>query len=227
MFQEERFFSPFFFNSFSKGVTVGRLFCGWACPFGLVQDLLAMVPVKKEQNWMGFRDQAKHLKWVLILYSIIMSILVGWRRNYEGDSFGVMDNAPFEVLSPSGTLFAYLPWMFLWKSNVLISSGFYGWAKLVILIGTLAPSLYIPRFFCRYVCPLGGALEVFAPFKFLRVNRIGGASKDECNKVLDSVCSMGVRISSESDNFIADGNCTHCGACVAASPDLFEQAIDM
>ncbi len=33
------------------GVTVGRVFCGWACPVGLLQDLLIYVPVKKDTNW--------------------------------------------------------------------------------------------------------------------------------------------------------------------------------
>lgn len=176
---------------------------------------------------MGFRDQAKHAKWVIILYSLIVAALVGWRRGSEGPTLNVMDSAPFETFSPAGTLFAYLPWMVLWKSNVLVTGGIYGWIKLVILVGTIAPSLYIPRFFCRYVCPLGGALEVFAPYKMLRVNRAGNASKDECNKVLDSVCPTGVRIHSESETFITDGNCIHCGACVAAQPETFEQAVDL
>ncbi len=90
--------------------------------------------------------------------------------------------------------------------------------------------------------------EPFAPFKFLRINRNSGFSREENNKVtciigahrpamaltrcqvLDAVCSMGVKvgraclqsssafseavvqIGSESDQFIADPNCIHCGA---------------
>ena len=36
------------------GITVGRVFCGWACPMGLLQDILIYVPVKKDANWYLF-----------------------------------------------------------------------------------------------------------------------------------------------------------------------------
>lgn len=145
----------------------------------------------------------------------------------EGDAVGTFSAAPFEVLSPSGTLFAYLPWMWLWKSNVLISAGLWGWLKFVILLGVLAPSVYIPRFFCRHICPMGASLEPLASLKLLRINRNIAVSKDENNKVLESVCSMGVRVANDSDTFISDSNCIHCGACVAQAPEQFEQAFEM
>jgi len=128
---------------------------------------------------------------------------------------------------PLARFFAYLPWMLMWKSNVLVTAGIYGWLKLVLLVAVVAPSVYIPRFFCRHICPLGAALEPFAPFKFLRINRSSAFSRDENNKVLDAVCSMGVKVASDSDQFISDPNCIHCGACVAAAPEQFEQAIDL
>merc|ERR1712159_761874 len=51
---------------FLTGVTVGRVFCGWACPVGLLQDVLIYVPVKKEQNWYGVVSYVKDLKWGLV-----------------------------------------------------------------------------------------------------------------------------------------------------------------
>jgi hypothetical protein len=63
----------------------------------------------------------------VVAFSIIISVLVGWRRGSEGDApLGFFSEAPFQVLSPAGTLFAYLPWMILWKSNVLIAAGIWG-----------------------------------------------------------------------------------------------------
>merc|ERR1712232_190920 len=202
------------------GVTVGRVFCGWACPVGLLQDILAYFPVKKDDDWMGMKSNFKDIKWVFVAFSAIMAVLSGWRRATEGDApIGYFSDAPFSVLSPSGTLFAYLPWMVLWKSNALLNAGIFGWLKLLLLLGVLVPSVYIPRFFCRFICPMGAVLEPLAPFKLLRIARAPGASKDKANKVLEEVCPMGVRIGSEGESFIEDPNCIHCGACTVEAPE--------
>lgn len=75
----------------------------------------------------GVVGYVKDVKWGLVAFSVIMSVLVGWRRGVEGDApLGFFSEAPFQVLSPAGTLFAYLPWMVLWKSNVLIAAGIWG-----------------------------------------------------------------------------------------------------
>ena len=128
------------------------------------------------------------------------------------------------MLSPAGTLFAYLPWMVLWKSNVLFAAGIWGWIKLVVLIGVLVPSLYIPRFFCRHICPTGAILSPFSPFKFLHIRRTAASTKEDANRILDEVCPMGVR-ASDSETKITDPNCIHCGNCTTAAPDVFAQAI--
>ncbi len=167
----------------------------------------------------------KDFKWGIVAFSIIMSVLVGWRRGVEGDApLGFFSDAPFQVLSPAGTLFAYLPWMVLWKSNVLLSAGIWGWAKLVLLIAVLVPSVYIPRFFCRHICPMGAVLQPLAPFKFLRIRRQAGTSKEDCNRILDEVCPMGVKVA-DSDAFVSDSNCIHCGNCPTAAPDVFSQTV--
>merc|ERR1711916_32564 len=98
--------------------------------------------------------------------------------------------------------------------------GIWGWVKLVLLIAMLVPSVYIPRFFCRYICPMGAVLTPLAPYKFLRVTRSSGFSAADNNRVLADVCDMGVRVS-DKDAFITDGNCTTCGACVQAAPNEF------
>lgn len=55
--------------------------------------------------------------------------------------------------------------MLLWKSNILLTAGMIAWLKLVLLIAGLAPAAYIPRFFCRYICPLGAMLEPLSKYK--------------------------------------------------------------
>lgn len=99
------------------------------------------------------------------------------------------------------------------------------WLKLVLLIAVLVPSVYIPRFFCRHICPMGAVLQPLAPFKFLRIRRAVGSSKEDSNRVLDEVCPMGARVADSDDTSVVDGACIHCGNCTTAAPDLFSQTI--
>ena len=152
----------------------------------------------------------------------MLAVLSGWRRHETDLPLGFFSEAPFQVLSPSGTLFAYLPWMALWKSNVLIEAGLWGWLKLVLLIAVLVPSVYIPRFFCRYVCPMGAVLTPLAPYKFLRIKRSTSSTASENNKVLNEVCPMSCSVT-DKDTFVVDEGCIHCGNCTTAAPEMFSQ----
>merc|ERR1712000_172541 len=209
-FMGTTFIAPYVYPSQAPYATVARAFCGWACPMGLLQDILIYIPNKKDQNWGGVTSWIKPVKWGLVTFSIVLAVLSGWRCHETDLPLGFFSEAPFQVLSPSGTLFAYLPWMALWKSNVLIEAGLWGWLKLVLLIAVLVPSVYIPRFFCRYVCPMGAVLTPLAPYKFLRIKRSTSSTASENNKVLNEVCPMSCSVT-DKDTFVVDEGCIHCG----------------
>jgi ferredoxin-type protein NapH len=196
-------------------ISVGRIFCGWACPFGMVQDFLAYLPFKKEKIAHVTHNQIKDIKWAVLGFSLFLSILVGLKRSGTTETsvpVGVFSEAQFSVISPSGTLFSYLPWMILWNNDALAKAGVLGWLKFGALIGVLVPSLYIPRFFCRYLCPLGALLSTVSPYKILRIYR-PKENHESFNKTLEQVCPMGVKVEPE-ESFIAHGGCIHCGKCV-------------
>jgi len=209
-------------------VTVGRLFCGWACPFGLVQDLMSYLPFKKERVSSATASQLKDLKWAVLGFSLVSVLLVAWRRSSSAiagqeDPMGPFSDSPFSVVSPAGTLFAYLPWMVMWNSNVLATAGIIAWVKLAFFVGIMVPSLYIPRFFCRYFCPMGTLLEPLSSYKLLRIARFSKVNQD-VNKILGDVCPMGVQLDKE--EYVSDHpGCIHCGKCVVESPTIFGQTL--
>ncbi len=45
--------------------------------------------------------------------------------------------------------------------------GLIAWIKLALCVAVLVPSVYIPRFFCRYLCPMGTLLEPLSSYKVL------------------------------------------------------------
>jgi len=206
--------------------TVGRVFCGWACPFGMVQDFLSYVSwVKRQRVTAPILSQVKDIKWVVLGLSLLSAVLVGWRRTTttEENPLGVFSDSPFSVFSPSGTLFAYIPWMMMWNSNVLATAGLTAWVKMALLVATVVPSLYIPRFFCRFVCPLGALMEPVTSFKALRINRGSKLSGEDLNSLLEDICPMGVQVDKDaSSDFIDHPGCIHCGKCVTHEPKSLE-----
>eukprot|EP01097_Dermamoeba_algensis_P009302 TRINITY_DN651_c0_g2_i3.p1 TRINITY_DN651_c0_g2~~TRINITY_DN651_c0_g2_i3.p1 ORF type:complete len:264 (-),score=55.69 TRINITY_DN651_c0_g2_i3:306-1097(-) len=167
-------------------ITVGRVYCGWACPFGFVQDLLSYLPIQKQTLSQSTLSQVKDIKWAVVGFSLLTSILIGFRRlsQPDQDPVGVFSDSPFSVWSPSGTLFAYLPWMVIWNSNVLAKAGVIAWLKLFVLVAVLAPSAFVPRFFCRYICPIGAVLEPFSPYKV----RFFLFPPIQCNSIHHMIC---------------------------------------
>jgi formate hydrogenlyase subunit 6/NADH:ubiquinone oxidoreductase subunit I len=85
----------------------------------------------------------------------------------------------------------------------------------IFIIGIIA----IPRFWCRYLCPVGALSSLFNKVSFLHL------SKDQdkctmCNYCVD-VCPTRVEtIKTEAELArIGDTSCTLCGECVEACPE--------
>lgn len=54
------------------GVVFGRFICGWLCPFGLIQDLLYKVPVKKIRVKDRVNDKLKYLKYIIFFVFVLI-----------------------------------------------------------------------------------------------------------------------------------------------------------
>jgi len=207
---------------FLTAILVGRVFCGWACPIGLVQDLLTYLPFKKTKKLAPSTESSlKNFNLIVLAASLFVSILVGLRRTvdpYENPIDAMSDGA-FSIFSPSGTLFAYIPWLIVWKHNIFATAGIYVWLKIFTLVAFIVPSLYIPRFFCRFVCPVGPLLGSVSAYKMLFQVKKNPAitSLDHINAVLDNTCPMGVKVNDINETFITSPNCIHCGNCVVSS----------
>lgn len=54
------------------GITMGRLVCGLLCPFGLVQDLLYKIPLRKRKVPKSIDRPARFLKYIILLVAVIL-----------------------------------------------------------------------------------------------------------------------------------------------------------
>jgi len=69
-------------------VLVGKVFCGWACPLGLIQDFMEYLPLRKRRPSPETLAQFKDLRWACLLFSVAVAFTVGVRRPPAGDDDG-------------------------------------------------------------------------------------------------------------------------------------------
>lgn len=230
-------------------ITVGKLLCAWACPFGFIQDLIALPFTIKKSASKGAKKSAntayvasdvisekkarqlRDIKWAVLGFTLIWCFVNGSRRaaaarfaeEQEIEDYypkWVLSDAPFSTLSPAATLFAYVPWLAMWNPSAIVSAGIIAWIKLGLVVAFVIAAAYVPRFFCRFVCPMGAVFEPFTNFKMLRITKDASMSDSMVSEVLEKNCPMGVTQYDTRSNVISHPNCIHCGRCTAASPLL-------
>jgi ferredoxin len=135
---------------------LGRFFCGWICPLGTLQQIV---------SWIGGPERRKrpkinrYRKWFSIKY-IVLVVLLAWAA-LGANHIGWLDPIP---LLHRGVANGVRP---LWHGG--LSPG--GWVSFGLLAAVLLLSAWMPRFFCRGVCPLGALMGVFARLAPIRIRR--------------------------------------------------------
>jgi NosR/NirI family nitrous oxide reductase transcriptional regulator len=136
-------------------------FCGWLCPFGALQELsnklakLAHVPQLRLP--FGLHQRLWPIKYIIFLglFGVSLGSLATAEKLAEIEPF----------------------------KTAIILHFMRDWWFVLLAIVLLAPGLFIERFYCRYMCPLGGALAIPARirmFDWLRRYRECGSPCQRC-----------------------------------------------
>jgi ferredoxin-type protein NapH len=181
------------------GVILGRLVCGFLCPFGFVQDLLHKfhTPKLKIQTKLD-----RTLRWnkFLMLAAVIFLPMIAT------DAFGI--GAPYfcKYFCPAGTLEGGLP-LIAANSAIRAAVGPLFYWKLFVLAAVIAASIFIYRPFCKYFCPLGafyGLLNRISVFQY----RVDPGRCTHCG-ACERACKMGVDVTKNINSI----ECIRCGEC--------------
>lgn len=183
------------------GLLLGRLICGWACPFGLVQELLYKIPAPKlKRN--NFTRTLSLLKYPIAVIFLLLLPL------YYYFSEGVGVPAFCKFICPAGTLEAALP---LAAANSFVRSSLgllFSW-KMFLLIVIASASIFIYRPFCRFICPLGAIYGLFNKLSIFGIN----VDMDKCIG-----CDKCMRHCKMDCQHVGDNECINCGECINVCP---------
>jgi ferredoxin-type protein NapH len=177
------------------GLLLGRVVCGFLCPFGLVQELLHKIPVPKVKKSRFTRA----LSWVK--YIVLAVLVIGVPLIYAFPGF-------CRYICPAGTLEGGVP-LALANGSVRAAVGSMFWWKLGLALSLVIAAMFIYRVFCRFLCPLGAIYALFS-----RV-ALTGVSLDEDKCVRCGAC---VRACPMDIRHVGDRECIQCGGCLDVCP---------
>lgn len=186
-------FSLFFWLAiFVTSPVLGRLFCGWACPFNGAQTAWEQVSVRPLVK-VRFLAAVKYALWALWAGAVVGIAIAtgGWQRVdalYMTEHFVSIDSA--------GNLVTYY----------------------LLLLLALVPVLLGRRGFCRYLCPFGVwsivGEKIGHALRVPRVMLLADSSKCTDCKTCDKACPMQLPVSSMVDEQrMRTTECFACGSC--------------
>ena len=213
---------------FLVAAVLGRSLCGWVCPFGLVQDLMGIVKIKRLEVSARTHEWMINIKYLVLLVVLLVSgSLAAMLASGSGEGFrsalGVFAQAPFNALSPADTLFAVIPngiFNLVNSVDVFLSGALairpLLWARFVILGAVLVFAAYVPRSWCKYFCPHGAILAFLNRFSFLGLTRDPlKCTKAGCNDCVQA-CPMNVPILDLPWEKFTHPECIYCLKCADA-----------
>src|SRR5262245_50656711 len=172
------------------------VFCGWLCPFGAAQELLNKLArrlgVKQIALSFGLHERLWMIKYVIFLAILAISL------NSIIAAFRVAEIEPFKTAI---TMKFMREWPFVAYAAALLGAG-----------------LFVERFFCRYLCPLGGALAIPARMRMFEWLKRYSECASECQ-----ICAMHCTV--QAIHPLGQINPNECIYCLQCQANYFDHKV--
>jgi len=182
-------------------ILVGRFFCGWMCAFGSLTDWVYRIFSRWTKSRIRLSRKAdsifKGLKYVVLAALLVLGWLAG--------SLSLSIMSPWDAFGMLFTVGAVPALLYVLQS---LLPGF------ILLVVILAASVFVERFFCRYLCPMGAFFAITSGARLVYIDK----PRDSCGKcqICTKNCAMGIPLN-QMDK-VKSGECIGCMKCVDACP---------
>ena len=185
------------------GVLLGRVICGFLCPFGWFQELLHKIPTKKLST--KKLKPLTYLKYVVLLVMVVLLPVLVTNQLGMGDPFFC------KYLCPQGVLEGAIP-LSLANAGIRSALGSLFTWKFIVLLTVIILSIVFYRPFCKWLCPLGAFYALLNKVSLfqMQVDQSKCVSCGKCAKV----CKMDVDVTKSPNHT----ECIRCGMCIRACP---------
>jgi len=191
---------------------LGRFFCGFACPLGTLNQLTGWATRRgktREAREARVRDNAHHrlqaFKYLLLAFFLACAALGSVQS-------GLLDPLPLLHRSINLTLLPLADAHFQALSDEPRAYES-AWLLGAVLLAVLGLNLLRPRFFCRFLCPLGALFALAGRFSPWRMGKAEAHKCGDC-RLCEEYCEGGCRPSGE----IIGGECVLCMNCLKRCP---------
>ncbi|MGD0644669.1 MAG: 4Fe-4S binding protein [Candidatus Bathyarchaeia archaeon] len=230
---------------FAMTIVLGRLYCGWLCPFGFIMDIIILLKRTLRKPYRILPDKLNkslhQLRYAILLFLLLLPILLwlidpppnlhfvvpmlqflsGPFRSY---TFLIDPMVPLVVPWASPFLFYTIKLNYPYAQDIVnYTGGNVGQIIAVVFVGlTLAGSSLIRRVWCRF-CPTGSSLAVVNRFKGFKWAPMLYIDKNEekCTDcgVCEGACPMQVNeVYEQKAGKINTSMCILCAECVEMCP---------
>ena len=166
------------------GLMLGRMICGWLCPFGLIQELLYKIRTPKVKK--SFVTRAlSFLKYVILVFFVVIVPIIYALRDVPLPAF-------CKYICPEGTFEGGLGLLSkkINESYFSMLGPIFTW-KFLLLVAFSVAAVFIFRVFCRFICPLGALYGLFNKISFFGI-KLNEDKCIGCNKCINK-CKMDIR----------------------------------
>ncbi len=189
-------------------IVLGRFFCSWVCPFGSMHHFTGYLAHRKksiaEKIRLNKYRKAQKIKYFILIFVLFMAAFPSLSATLQT---GLLDPIPLVTRSFNLVL---LPVADNTTNIVSATDRFYtgGWVILTIFGAAVLLNLAIPRFYCRFVCPLGALFGILDRFAIWRI----GKRKEACSNC--KICERNCEGGCEPAQKIKMSECVLCFNCL-------------
>ncbi|MEM2142156.1 MAG: 4Fe-4S binding protein [Candidatus Thorarchaeota archaeon] len=207
---------------------IGRSACGWICPIGTVQDFATLpnphkIRVSPETEEGMRRVKAYVFVGVMFVTLWISSSYLTGQVNTLRNALGVFFDSPFNPLNPAHILFVVIPSQ-NWPTDLsklwyLMTFGTLVWMQIAFVVFVVIVSIWVPRWYCRWLCPAGWFYGLFSKNAIVGIGRNPARCTPDTCSICEAVCPMNIRIRRYPYQHMYSPDCILCLECKSHCPN--------